>query len=138
MEERGEIIPTPWVAQPDNIENFYKTGTTYVNNIAFSGSNEAGDFRLSYTNLEQKGIVPNTDLGRNTFSLNAGYKFAKKLSARVSVNYVDGKSDNRPNLRRSEEHTSELQSLMRISYAVFCLKKKTTLICQHNSQSQIL
>src|SRR3546814_8083812 len=30
-------------------------------------------------------------------------------------------------LRRSEEHTSELQSLMRISYAVFCLKKKTQL-----------
>src|SRR3546814_8080764 len=30
---------------------------------------------------------------------------------------------------RSEEHTSELQSLMRISYAVFCLKKKTT--CHH-------
>src|SRR3546814_7279513 len=30
----------------------------------------------------------------------------------------------RPFLRRSEEHTSELQSLMRISYAVFCLKKK--------------
>src|SRR3546814_3178762 len=29
-----------------------------------------------------------------------------------------------PMLRRSEEHTSELQSLMRISYAVFCLKKK--------------
>src|SRR3546814_9218337 len=29
-------------------------------------------------------------------------------------------------LARSEEHTSELQSLMRISYAVFCLKKKTT------------
>src|SRR3546814_1107455 len=29
-------------------------------------------------------------------------------------------------LWRSEEHTSELQSLMRISYAVFCLKKKTT------------
>src|SRR3546814_3095927 len=28
-------------------------------------------------------------------------------------------------VRRSEEHTSELQSLMRISYAVFCLKKKT-------------
>src|SRR3546814_1488665 len=31
------------------------------------------------------------------------------------------------NARRSEEHTSELQSLMRISYAVFCLKKKTLL-----------
>src|SRR3546814_1883651 len=36
---------------------------------------------------------------------------------------------------RSEEHTSELQSLMRLSYAVFCLKKKntiqTTFICLH-------
>src|SRR3546814_3438158 len=31
-----------------------------------------------------------------------------------------------PHLTRSEEHTSELQSLMRISYAVFCLKKKKT------------
>src|SRR3546814_1731162 len=36
-------------------------------------------------------------------------------------------------LHRSEEHTSELQSLMRISYAVFCLKKKTTTINQTNS-----
>src|SRR3546814_9968589 len=34
-------------------------------------------------------------------------------------------------LHRSEEHTSELQSLMRISYAVFCLKKKKT---NHNKQ----
>src|SRR3546814_2354613 len=35
--------------------------------------------------------------------------------------------------QRSEEHTSELQSLMRISYAVFCLKKKTFLhILLHN------
>src|SRR3546814_4494153 len=38
-------------------------------------------------------------------------------------------------LRRSEEHTSELQSLMRISYAVFCLKKKNNNIQQtHNYQ----
>src|SRR3546814_6527603 len=36
-----------------------------------------------------------------------------------------GRGDLRdPDRRRSEEHTSELQSLMRISYAVFCLKKK--------------
>src|SRR3546814_5538039 len=33
--------------------------------------------------------------------------------------------------RRSEEHTSELQSLMRISYAVFCLKKKKTIPQNH-------
>src|SRR3546814_3754548 len=35
---------------------------------------------------------------------------------------------------RSEEHTSELQSLMRISYAVFCLKKKTSPFLQFNTR----
>src|SRR3546814_2047883 len=38
-------------------------------------------------------------------------------------------------LMRSEEHTSELQSLMRISYAVFCLKKKTHPIIKHRKYS---
>src|SRR3546814_4963380 len=39
--------------------------------------------------------------------------------------------------RRSEEHTSELQSLMRISYAVFCLKKKKTRYTQsHNDRTE--
>src|SRR3546814_3958271 len=48
-------------------------------------------------------------------------------------------------LDRSEEHTSELQSLMRISYAVFCLKKKTlqphtqyALRHKHTKRNQIL
>src|SRR3546814_8372852 len=38
----------------------------------------------------------------------------------------NGSADGWARERRSEEHTSELQSLMRISYAVFCLKKKST------------
>src|SRR3546814_8849893 len=37
---------------------------------------------------------------------------------------------------RSEEHTSELQSLMRISYAVFCLKKTTITKTQHTTYTQ--
>src|SRR3546814_5954772 len=40
------------------------------------------------------------------------------------VELIDGVAHDRL-MHRSEEHTSELQSLMRISYAVFCLKKKT-------------
>src|SRR3546814_5080797 len=41
-------------------------------------------------------------------------------------------------VQRSEEHTSELQSLMRISYAVFCLKKKTLYHQQtHNNMTRI-
>src|SRR3546814_16117945 len=39
--------------------------------------------------------------------------------------------DEAPAFFRSEEHTSELQSLMRISYAVFCLKKKKKIKIQH-------
>src|SRR3546814_8588410 len=44
----------------------------------------------------------------------------------------DARSAHRRRSRRSEEHTSELQSLMRISYAVFCLKKK-----KHNNSFYI-
>src|SRR3546814_1321489 len=40
-----------------------------------------------------------------------------------------------PRRRRSEEHTSELQSLMRISYAVFCLKKKKTTNLRPNTDT---
>src|SRR3546814_3951708 len=51
--------------------------------------------------------------------------------AGISVSDIDhvvlvGGSTRMPAVTRSEEHTSELQSLMRISYAVFCLKKKTS------------
>src|SRR3546814_8443562 len=42
----------------------------------------------------------------------------------LDVVQVDGLGDARHPVERSEEHTSELQSLMRISYAVFSLKKK--------------
>src|SRR3546814_10252161 len=38
-------------------------------------------------------------------------------------------------IERSEEHTSELQSLMRISYAVFCLKKQTSTIKKIHTQT---
>src|SRR3546814_5720504 len=47
---------------------------------------------------------------------------SKPRSFRVSSTVIDPGPQGR---RRPEEHTSELQSLMRISYAVFCLKKKT-------------
>src|SRR3546814_5821301 len=40
-------------------------------------------------------------------------------------------------IARSEEHTSELQSLMRISYAVFCLKKKQTTTIKRDNTSAI-
>src|SRR3546814_4203103 len=44
----------------------------------------------------------------------------------IGRGFRPGPAQRRDQPRRSEEHTSELQSLMRISYAVFCLKKKKT------------
>src|SRR3546814_1923488 len=49
------------------------------------------------------------------------------LTKEMFLNHLYGGMDE-PELKRSEEHTSELQSLMRISYAVFCLKQKTQII----------
>src|SRR3546814_7252505 len=46
---------------------------------------------------------------------------------------LSGGEQQRVAFARSEEHTSELQSLMRISYAVFCLKKKTNRDTKNNS-----
>src|SRR3546814_2878144 len=53
-----------------------------------------------------------------------GWPGADHPSAARAVVVVPGCEASPPGKIRSEEHTSELQSLMRISYAVFCLKKK--------------
>src|SRR3546814_4390635 len=55
-----------------------------------------------------------------------GYICTRDNSSRRRTHHSDPRA-----APRSEEHTSELQSLMRISYAVFCLKKKTTQSLQH-------
>src|SRR3546814_5074149 len=53
-----------------------------------------------------------------------GPKRRPRLFAGAEGVLIGTQFDERPAVGRSEEHTSELQSLMRISYAVFCLKKK--------------
>src|SRR3546814_7179006 len=63
---------------------------------------------------------PLTRVGINAGGLLIGaIETTSQAVAQVVEFFID-----RPNLMRSEEHTSELQSLMRISYAVFCLQKK--------------
>jgi TonB-linked SusC/RagA family outer membrane protein len=91
----GLRIPTPFVAQPNQLKEFFQTGQTITNNIALQSSNDKLNFRLSYTNLYQKGIVENTNLKRNALSLNAGYMLDKKLRVDVNMNYVNAGSDNR-------------------------------------------
>src|SRR3546814_10152953 len=57
---------------------------------------------------------------------------AYRTAARGSQSTLRALPRNRGSIR-SEEHTSELQSLMRISYAVFCLKKKTQNTLKHTA-----
>src|SRR3546814_2800099 len=78
--------------------------------------------------MNMRGIDPRTgrdagDLGLRTECLGHDVRRALVRTAPDVFAFVDMRLDQFGN--RSEEHTSELQSLMRISYAVFCLKKKT-------------
>src|SRR3546814_10515478 len=69
-----------------------------------------GDFALALAIDAQQGLRDDLRLVAMSATLD-GARFGALLG-------------NAPVVKRSEEHTSELQSLMRISYAVFCLKKK--------------
>lgn len=104
LEIRGEITATPFVARPNNIRDFFETGNTLTNNVALTGGNDQGNFRLSFTNLNQKGFVPNTDLNRNTVAFSSSYNLTNWLSANVNANYLNSNSDNRPNLSYGTEN----------------------------------
>src|SRR3546814_8180139 len=71
---------------------------------------------------DDKGLLRHVALASiNLAKIKGDKKFSAKLLAEIDgdLEHLDVAT-----LTRSEEHTSELQSLMRISYAVFCLKKK--------------
>ncbi|MBT9483414.1 SusC/RagA family TonB-linked outer membrane protein [Sediminibacterium sp.] len=97
------ITPTAWLPDVDGVANFFETGRTITNNVAIVGSNKDGDFRLSYTNLDQTGIVPNTDLKRNTVSFSGGYNLTDKFTARAFVSYIKSNSGNRPSISYGTE-----------------------------------
>src|SRR3546814_1117396 len=83
---------------------------------------------LLYRHLGEYTDVPAGDIGCGAREI--GYLFGqyKRLTNRYEAGVLTGKGltygGSRARTARSEEHTSELQSLMRISYAVFCLKTK--------------
>src|SRR3546814_19968674 len=89
--------------------------------------NKAGIWGRTAPILERTAEEMQQSFGVNTLGAMYGMKYAvphmKPGSAIINTGSVAGLAGVSG---RSEEHTSELQSLMRISYAVFCLKKKTT------------
>lgn len=76
-------------AQPDNIKDFYKTGTTFTNSVRLSGGGENSNFSLNVSGVNSDGVFPTKAdaYDRNTLGLNAGIT-GKKLSVRTSINYI--------------------------------------------------
>lgn len=71
--------------------DFFKTGHTYRNNFSISSGTENSSLRISYSNLKQDGIIPNTGITRNTLSVNADIKPRENLIIGAGVNYVNNR-----------------------------------------------
>jgi len=89
----GERIPTPWISHPDNVKNFYETGITSITNVALSNGGEWGSIRLSLTNSDQKGMVPNTNQVKNTINFSGQTKLTEKLSFEARGSYINTKGN---------------------------------------------
>jgi TonB-linked SusC/RagA family outer membrane protein len=92
--ETGVRTPTPWIAHPNNIKSFFETGLKRTTNVAISGSKKGADFRLAFSNMKIKGILPNTDLQKNNVTFNGNLQVNDKLTFGASAQYISNKSDN--------------------------------------------
>lgn len=79
---------TSLVPQKSNVRDFYNTGITTTNNINFSKAGDNYSTRISYTNLDIQGLIPNTYLRRNTFAANFSVDLGTHLTVATNLNYV--------------------------------------------------
>lgn len=84
----GDLATAPWIAPENDVESFFETGVTFTNNVALTGSDENGQFRMSYTNVTGSGYMPNSKLHRNTFNMSGNRKLAKFIEGFATANYV--------------------------------------------------
>lgn len=82
----------------NNIENFFRTGSSFNNNLAITGGTEKSLFRFSYNNLYYNDIVPKTYMNRNTFTLRGSTKIGSALNVDVRTSYMHEFVNNRPAL----------------------------------------
>jgi TonB-linked SusC/RagA family outer membrane protein len=72
----------------DNAGNFFKAGITRNNNISFYGGNEMATFRVSLGNIDQTGMIPETELKRTTIRVNGDLKLNERWKAGGSLQYT--------------------------------------------------
>ncbi|WP_316848735.1 SusC/RagA family TonB-linked outer membrane protein [Pedobacter agri] len=113
----GRLIPqffskgvaVPFVANPDNVRDFFETGYSLSNGIAVEDAGEKFDYRLSYNNLKQVGVVPNSGQDKNSFALNTTLRITPKLTLTANGNYSKLGSDNLPGTGGSRSTSTMLQ-----------------------------
>jgi TonB-linked SusC/RagA family outer membrane protein len=96
VDAAGNRVKIPWVAHPDNVKDFYVTGKTLNNSVSVYKAGDIGNFRASYNNFNQTGIMPNTELHRHQFNVNTGINITSKVIFNANVNYINSYSDNLP------------------------------------------
>lgn len=80
--------PTPWVKPKHGPIYMFRKPVTFTNSISLSGSNENSQYRLSYSNLDQEGIIRTNNLKRDNIALNVSFDLTDRLTATASANYV--------------------------------------------------
>ncbi|GHA72750.1 SusC/RagA family TonB-linked outer membrane protein [Pontibacter akesuensis] len=80
-------------AYPDNVRDILQNSKFIQNSISFSGATEKYNYRISYGNTYETGLVPNNELLRNSFSINAGTSVTDKLTINTSISYINNQSE---------------------------------------------
>jgi hypothetical protein len=83
-------------SHPDNYKNFFETGYTTTNGVSITDATDKVKYRISYSNMQNKGIIPNSDLHKNSISLNTSLKIVDNLTLSSSLNFTTTGADNRP------------------------------------------
>ncbi|MET3115002.1 TonB-linked SusC/RagA family outer membrane protein [Pedobacter sp. CG_S7] len=102
-------IPVPFVAHPNNVRDFFETGYSLSNGISVADATEKIDYRLSYNNLKQVGVVPNSGQGKNSFALNTTLRLTPKVTISANANYSKLGTDNLPGTGGSRATSTMLQ-----------------------------
>jgi TonB-linked SusC/RagA family outer membrane protein len=102
-------VAVPFIAHPDNVRDFFETGYALTNGIAIEDASDKFDYRLSYNNLKQVGVIPNSGQGKNSFALNTTLRLTPKLSLTANANYSKLGSDNLPGTGGSRSTSTMLQ-----------------------------
>jgi TonB-linked SusC/RagA family outer membrane protein len=78
---------TPWVNPENGPDYFLQNSLTLKNSIDVNGGTEVSTFRVAYTNMHQKGILPNSQLDKNNFSINGTYDILDNVTVTANANY---------------------------------------------------